>query len=275
MKKGICTRLFLSCTNSLCVDSDDAFCDPSKHSNVFNSRFLLAGRMCGRGCAGLEAISGFLGLPPPLTYRTFSEYNSSLHQIVQQSAIDSQLIVWAQLHSLPDTEPKDIVDVTVTCDGTWSRRGFTATYGVVVVMSWDSSQVLDAVVLSKRCNVCKLKESTMDEQEFLDWYVAHKESCNSNYSGSSSAIEAEGTSRLFARSVECHGIRYTRVISDGDAKSVARVEIEVIYKITFVVISFFFFFIVFFTNSEVGVRGPCPKETRKEVARPQEEDLQG
>ena len=54
------------------------------------------------------------------------------------------------------------------------------------------------------------------------------------------------------------------------------VEIEVIYKITFVVISYLFFIIVFLTISEVGVRGPCPKATRKEVVRPQEEeDLQG
>ena len=54
--------------------------------------------------------------------------------------------------------------------------------------------------------------------------MAHKETCNSNYSGSSPVMEAEGTSRLFAHSVERHGIRYTRVISDGDAKSVARVN---------------------------------------------------
>ena len=115
--------------------------------------------------------------------------------------------------------------------------------------------------------------------------MVHKESCNSNYSGSSPAMEAGGTSCLFAHSVECHGIRYTRVISDGDAKSVAwvnceqpygsDVEIEVIYKITFVVISYLFFIIVFLTISEVGVRGPCPKATRKEYARPQEENLQG
>ena len=125
-------------------------------------------------------------------------------------------------------------------------------------MSWDSGQVLDAVVLSKQCNVCKLKESTMDEQKFLDWYVAHKESCNSNYSGSSPAMEAEGTSCFFALSVERHGIRNTRVISDGDAKSVAwvnreqpygsDVEIEVIYKVTFVVISYLFFYFYVFDN---------------------------
>ena len=119
-------------------------------------------------------------------------------------AICNRLVVSSKLHSLQDTEPKD-VDFTVTCDGIWSRRGFTATYGAGVVMSWDSGQVLDAVVLSKRCNVCKLKESTLDEHEFLDWYVAHEEFCNWNYSGSSPAMEAESTSRLFARSVERHG----------------------------------------------------------------------
>ena len=53
LRKGICPRLSLSCINSLCAGSDDAFCDPSKHSKTFNSRFLLAWRMCGRGCAGL------------------------------------------------------------------------------------------------------------------------------------------------------------------------------------------------------------------------------
>ena len=284
LRSGICTKLSLSCTDSLCAGSDDAFCDPSKHSKAYNSRFILAGRMCGRGRAGLETISGFLGLPPPLTYRAFSDYNLSLNKIIQEASIESQLSVSAPLHSLYDTKPNDIIDVTVTCDGTWSKRGFTALYGVVVVMSWDSGQVLDAVALSKQCNVCKQKESTMDEQEFLEWYAVHEESCNSNYLGSSPAMEAEGTSRLFARSVERLGIRYKRVICDGDSKSMVRVnseqpygsdvEIEVIYKITFV-ISYLFFIIVFLTISEVGVRGACPKATRKEVARPQEEDLQG
>ena len=68
-------------------------------------------------------------------------------------------------------KPNDVIDVTVTCDGTWSKRGFTALYGVSVVMSWDSGQVLDAVALSKQCTVCKQKESTMEEQEYLDWYA--------------------------------------------------------------------------------------------------------
>ena len=52
MRKGICTRLSLSYTNSLCTESDDAFCDPSKQSKAFNSRSSREDvwqRMCWAG----------------------------------------------------------------------------------------------------------------------------------------------------------------------------------------------------------------------------------
>ena len=87
----------------------------------------------------------------------------------------------------------------------------------------------------------------------MRWH--EEESCNANYSGSSPAMEAEATSRLFARSVERLGIRYKRVICDGDSKSIVRVNneqpygsdvvFEVIYKITFV-ISYLFLFLLCF-----------------------------
>ena len=49
----------------------------------------------------------------------------------------------------------------------------------------------------------------------------HQDSCNSNYTGSSPAMETEGASILWARSVEKHKLRYTAVISDGDAKTIS------------------------------------------------------
>ena len=36
-----------------------------------------------------------------------------------------------------------IIYIAVTCDGTWSKHGFTATHGAVMVISWESGQVLD------------------------------------------------------------------------------------------------------------------------------------
>ena len=55
----------------------------------------------------------------------------------------------------------------VTCDGTWSKRGFTALYGVVVVASWDSGQVLDCEFVSKYCTECAAHEKlSKDSDEY-------------------------------------------------------------------------------------------------------------
>ena len=63
-----------------------------------------------------------------------------------------------------------------------------------------------------------------ETQEFLDWMEKHQDSCNSNFSGSSPAMEAEGASILWVRSVEKNKLRYTVVISDGDAKMISRLN---------------------------------------------------
>ena len=103
----------------------------------------------------------------------------------------------AQLRQLQDAGPDDVVDVTVTCDGSWSHRGFVVNYGVIAVLSWETGQVLDVEVLSKSC---KEAETSMgsESEEFLEWMANHQDSCNSNYTGSSPAMEAEGASILWA-----------------------------------------------------------------------------
>ena len=52
LRRGLCTKLTLSGTNPLCTGKEDAFSDPYVHSKALNSRFILAGRMCGRGVQG-------------------------------------------------------------------------------------------------------------------------------------------------------------------------------------------------------------------------------
>ena len=134
-RRGLCTKLTLSCTNPLCTGVEDAFSDPCKHSKALNSRFILAGRMCGRGSAGLETICGVMGLPPPVFPKCYTEHISIIHKIAQEICEESSRSAAAQLRRLQGANPDDVVDVTVTCGGPWSRRGFTAAYGVVAVLS--------------------------------------------------------------------------------------------------------------------------------------------
>ena len=52
-----------------------------------------------------------------------------------QAAADNMRAASEYLHSLLGAAPEEVVDVVVTCDGTWSKWGFTATYGIVVVIA--------------------------------------------------------------------------------------------------------------------------------------------
>ena len=82
---------------------------------------------------------------------------------------------------------------------------------------------------------------------WIGWIEKHQDSCNSNFTGSSPAMETEGTSILWGSSVEKNRLRYTTVLPDGNAKSILRLNNEhpyggdgVIEVITFMLILLIF-----------------------------------
>ena len=48
----------------------------------------------------------------------------------------------------------DIVDISVSCDGTWHRRGFSSLNGTVACISMDNGKVLDIEIMSRYCQSC-------------------------------------------------------------------------------------------------------------------------
>ena len=114
--------------------------------------------------------------------------------------------------------PNDVLDVAVTCDCSWSKRGYTAAYGVVVVISWEAGEVLDYEVLSLCCRACaRWKNADKKSNAYKTFYAKHKDQCTMNHTGSSKAMESAGALRIWQRSVSKVGLRYTTVISDGDS----------------------------------------------------------
>jgi hypothetical protein len=91
------------------------------------------------------------------------------------------------------------VEIAVSFDGTWAKRGFTSLTGVVFVISLDTGEVLDYHVLSKTCQKCALKKSKCEnDNEFEEWKMEHEASneCDINFHGSSPAMEADGAKVL-------------------------------------------------------------------------------
>lgn len=132
----------------------------------------------------------------------------------------------AHLHRLHGLEPDEMLDIMGTIDGTWSKRGSTATYGVVAVIAWETGQVLDFEIKSKRCNLCSRFQQKLekDTEEFRKWYKGHEDKCQRNHTGSSPAMEMEAAVDLFSRSEELLHLRYVKVICDGDSRTVIRLN---------------------------------------------------
>ena len=127
-----------------------------------------------------------------------------------------------------------LVDVTVTFDGTWSKRGYTALNGVMVVIPWDTGRVLSSVGTVKsvlgREHLFSDDDDVVDSSlEFQQWFELHEVVCSLNHSGTAGSMEVEGALVLWKRSVERLNLRYVNVVSDGDSKVIIAVQNAKLY----------------------------------------------
>ena len=111
------------------------------------------------------------------------------------------------------------MDVGVSVDGTWQRKGFTSMNGVVTAISVDIGKVLDVSTLCKSCKACVRMRaiSKSDPERFELWKASHE--CSLNYTGSSPNMEKLGPQKMFGRSVNKHGLYNTSFYGDGDSKA--------------------------------------------------------
>ena len=164
-----------------------------------NSRVTLAMRAIGKGRSVLQTSTGVMGMLRPVCAQAYISHNKKIleasRELVSLNFAAAKLCV--------DARDDELVDVKVTCDGAWSKRSFTALYGVVVVASWDTGKVLDVELKSKFCSVCSARRQ-MDETspEFMDWWEMHK-------SDSSSGMECKGALSIWERLVKKYKLRYT------------------------------------------------------------------
>ena len=105
--------------------------------------------------------------------------------------------------------------ITVICDGGWSKRShkhsYNASGGVAVIFGAETKKLLYLGVRNKYYYMCesgKAKES-------------HK--CFKNWLDSSQSMESDMILEGFLEAESVHGVRYMRVIADGDSSVYAKV----------------------------------------------------
>ena len=226
LRQGLYTEMhqILSCEEcSSTVDIPFSQCTPSKALAV-NRRSVLATKCVGGNHASLSMFCGMLGLPPPVCRVAYVEHMKEIRTQAIAQAQCSMDAVRKEVRQDYGVQGDDFADITVSCDGTWHRRGFSSLFGAVFIISHDTGKVLDYTVKSKHCASCSHWESRdQTSEEYRRWKESHE--CNINFSGSACAMEPAGTLQMFCRSSE-YKLRYMNLISDGDSKAQSMILAE-------------------------------------------------
>ena len=113
----------------------------------------------------------------------------------------------------------EVVNTTISNDGTWQKRGFSSRNGVITIIANSTGKCIDYRVKSKTCKACSYwKGKTGAKSE--KFRRIHK--CPLNHtksSGGGGVMEADGVLECFLSSVIKRQLRYLTYIGDGDTKS--------------------------------------------------------
>lgn len=203
--------LFTSC-NKINLKKPDGTIRSTYQSNVA----AVMGQMStGGGCNSLEELLCTIGVPS-LSKPTFIEierllgtsFENYLGELMLQAGLEEKKIA-IQNNKFHQGVPA----VTVIVDGGWSKRthkhSYNANSGVGVIFGAATKKLLYMGVKNKYCAVCSIAQRKSIQPS--------RHMCFKNWTGSSTSMEADIISSGFQLSESMHGLRYMKVIGDGDS----------------------------------------------------------
>ena len=221
-KMGFASCITIECESETCDFKNTFHTSPRiEKSQAFdvNRRVVLAGRNIGIGYNGLVKFSAIMNMPFPLQKKSHQAHVQAIRDAAKSAAVKSMSKAVAETKEFYDQSDNGICKIGVSGDGTWRRRGYKSLYGVVSVISIATGKVLDTEVMSKECRQCMKWEGKEKTAEYDAWWNEHCHNCQANFSGSSGAMDSEGTLQIFKRSMEKHSLIYSEFLGDGDSKA--------------------------------------------------------
>ena len=91
----------------------------------------------------------------PITGRAYSEHNTQIAEnigpVTKTSCKNLAIVYMISMKN----HMIQVIDVGVSVDGSWMKRGYLSNYGVVAAISCETGEILDFKIMSKLCDKCK------------------------------------------------------------------------------------------------------------------------
>ena len=88
--------------------------------------------------------------------KNFDNISRALGESAKQVAETSMDKATTALHGPSDP----VIDIGVSLDGTWQKRGFVSNNGTVAAISIDSGKIIDIETMNRYCKPCDQKKKT-------------------------------------------------------------------------------------------------------------------
>ena len=178
----------------------------------------------GVGYSGIVKLCQYLDMKA-ITHTSFATHRKAITNASMVTATNilfdaAKVVRRVYADADPSLTDAEVIDLTVSYDGSWMKRGHTSAYGIGCVIDTVTGLVLDLTVLSSYCQACscaKARFGGSDTAKFQAWLRSHND-CNRNYDGLADGMEVTAAEILWNRSLE-KGFRYTTMVSDGDART--------------------------------------------------------
>ena len=158
-----------------------------KSSIDINRRMVYSAMEMGVGRDGMSVMCDIFNMPPPCHPNAWKNHVTALYEAHKKAVSEQLQEARDKVFSRHSDNESDVAEIAVSYDGTWSKRGYTANFGIGFVISADTGEVLDYDFESKICRECQIAKKDLgeDSPEFDIWFGGHQEQCTQTHTGSS------------------------------------------------------------------------------------------
>ncbi|CAI6355909.1 unnamed protein product [Macrosiphum euphorbiae] len=170
----------------------------------------------GIGQTQLAELSASIELPF-ISSTSYISHLSTVSSSVQDTAIDEITKAGKEEREIAikngNVDENGIPMCTVIADGQWPKRSYKTKYnsfsGAATIIGFNTKKVLFVGVRNSYCSVCQRATNRKTEPP------VHV--CFLNWKKPSTAMEADSILEGFSNSLNMHGLKYNKLIGDGDS----------------------------------------------------------
>lgn len=219
-RDGLMSKFVLKC--NMCCDHFIISTTKQDGTLNLNDRAVSGIMSIGGGFYNLEEFLSSLDIPC-MSSKAYRKSHGSVSSGWEEAALEKMRLAATEeanhAKSIGAVDSEGYPLVTVIVDGCWSKRSYKTNYnalsGVAAIVGQHTKKILYYGVRNKFCTFCSRAALRNEEPR--------EHVCGKNHKGSSSSMESNILVEGFKRSVEMYGIKYAKMIADGDSSTYKKI----------------------------------------------------